>query len=246
MADIVLIHGAWTGGWMWRNVQEALSAFGHFVIAPTLTGLGEREHLLTRETNLDTHIQDLMAAIQWEDLHDVFIVAHSYGGMLATALVDRLPNDVSGLVLMNAALPRDGESMLDMQTTERRDQVIRIAEDEGEGYRVPKRLLLNTGIADQDEAEAFTKRTSDHPLKAMLQPLTVGDGVASLKDKMHLIADHASQRFRSDHEWAASQPDWQTATLGVSHFPMVTVAATTSTLINTFVENNLGDSASPF
>lgn len=237
MADMVLIHGAWTGGWMWKNVRQKLCAQGHCVVAPTLTGMGEREHLLTRETDLDTHIQDLLAVIRWEALQDVVLVAHSYGGMLVSALADRLPDLISGVVLMNAALPRDGESMLDMQTSERRQQVMEIAEREGDGYLVPRRLLLNTGIEDKNEQEAFIGRTSDHPLKAMLQPLAVGDGLRRIRHKIHLLADHASPRFRKDHEWAASQPDWQTATLGSSHFPMVTVPDATSTLINAFAES---------
>ncbi len=141
MADILLIHGTWTGGWIWKGVRLGLAARGHNVLAPTLTGLGEREHLLSGETGLDTHIEDLLAVARFEALQNVLLVAHSYGGMLASALADRLPGLVSGVILMNAALPRDGETMLDMQTAERRDAVLKIAKEEGEGYLVPKRLL---------------------------------------------------------------------------------------------------------
>lgn len=234
MADILLIHGTWTGGWIWKDVRLALASRGHNVLAPTLTGLGEREHLLSGETGLDTHIEDLLAVIRCEDLHDMLLVAHSYGGMLASALADRLPGAVAGVILMNAALPRDGETMLDMQTKERRDAVLKIAEEEGEGYLVPKRLLLNTGIADKAEQESFQRRASDHPLRSLTQPLAVGDGIAQLGRKLHLTAEHASERFREDHEWAAAQSDWQTGTLGSSHYPMATVPEETAALIDRF------------
>jgi pimeloyl-ACP methyl ester carboxylesterase len=234
MADILLIHGTWTGGWIWKGVRLGLAARSHNVLAPTLTGLGEREHLLSGETGLDTHVEDLLAVARFEALQDVLLVAHSYGGMLASALADRLPGLVSGVVLMNAALPRDGETMLDMQTAERRDAVLKIAEEEGEGYLVPKRLLLNTGIADKAAQDSFLARASDHPLRSLTQPLAVGDGLARLGRKLHLVADHASERFRKDHEWAAAQPGWQTGTLGSSHYPMATVADETATLIDRF------------
>lgn len=234
MADILLIHGTWTGGWIWKGVRQALAARGHNVLAPTLTGLGEREHLLTGETGLETHIEDLLAVARWEALQDMLIVAHSYGGMLASALADRLPGAVSGVILMNAALPRDGETMLDMQTPDRRDQVLKIAAAEGQGYLVPKRMLLNTGITNKAQAESFAQRSSDHPLRSLTQPLSVGDGLARVRRKKHLIADHASERFRKDHGWAATQPDWQTGTLGSSHYPMATVPEETAALIDSF------------
>ena len=235
MADILLIHGTWTGGWIWTSVRRSLAVRGHNVVAPTLTGLGEREHLLTGETGLDTHIEDLLAVVRWENLQDVLLVAHSYGGMLVSALADRLPGTVSGVILMNAALPRDGETMLDMQTADRRDQVLKIAAAQGQGYLVPKRMLLNTGITDKAAADSFTQRSSDHPLRSLTQPLSVGDGLARVGRKLHLIADHASERFRKDHDWAAAQPDWQTGTLGSSHYPMATVPEETASLIDAFI-----------
>jgi pimeloyl-ACP methyl ester carboxylesterase len=234
MADILLIHGTWTGGWIWKGVRIGLAARGHNVVAPTLTGLGEREHLLTGETGLDTHIEDLLAVVRFEALQDVLLVAHSYGGMLVSALADRLPGLVSGVILMNAALPRDGESMLDMQTAERRDAVLKIAKEEGEGYLVPKRLLLNTGITDKTEQESFLSRASDHPLRSLTQPLAVGGGLAEVRRKLHLVAEHASERFRADHAWASSQAGWQTGSLGTSHYPMATVPADTVSLIDGF------------
>jgi len=222
MADILLIHGTWTGGWMWKPLRDRLAAKGHNVFTPTLTGLGEREHLLTRDTGLDTHIRDLEAVIEWERLANIVTVAHSYGGMLISALADRLPGKLAAAAFVNAALPKDGETMLDYQTPERVREVMALVESEGDGYRVPRRLLLKTGLADPAEEAAFMARTSDHPLKCLTTPLTIGDGLAHAGRKLHVISEHTPKRFAANHQWAKAQDGWQTAELGLTHFPMLT------------------------
>ena len=76
----LLIHGAWHGGWCWRRVSDLLEKKGHKVFSPTLTGVGERSHLMSKDINLDTHITDIVNVIKWEDLEDICLVVHSYGG----------------------------------------------------------------------------------------------------------------------------------------------------------------------
>ena len=108
MADIVLIHGAYHGGWCWRDVAETLRREGHRVFTPSLTGLGDRHHLVDPDVNLDTHIADIRNLIEAEELHDVVLVGHSYGGAVITEAGD-LPN-VAGLVYIAAFAPDAGES----------------------------------------------------------------------------------------------------------------------------------------
>lgn len=232
MPTILLIHGTWTGGFLWQKLRAPLAARGHTVFTPTLTGLGERAHLLTRQTDLDTHIRDLTAVVEYERLDDIVVVAHSYGGMLATALADRLPGRIAAAVFINAGLPKDGETMLDFQTAERIAELMALVEAEGDGFRVPRRLLLKTGLNDPAEEAAFLARTCDHPLRALTTPLAVGDGLAKVSQKLHVTSEHASKRFSDDHEWATAQADWQTAKLGVSHFPMLTDPEATVELID--------------
>ena len=88
MTDIVLVHGAWHGGWCWREVAERLRSAGHRVFAPTLTGLADRAHLLSRETGLETHILDIVNLLEWEELDDAVLCGHSYGGMVVTGAAD--------------------------------------------------------------------------------------------------------------------------------------------------------------
>lgn len=94
MATFVLVHGAWHGGWCWQRVARLLRAAGHEVHTPTLTGLGERAHLMGRHVNLDTYIQDILGVLQWEELSDVVLCGHSYGGMVISGVADRVPNTI--------------------------------------------------------------------------------------------------------------------------------------------------------
>ncbi len=107
----VLVHGAWGGGWDWRPVSDILSSRGHRAFRATLTGLGERAHLSSPAVGLDTHITDVVNVIQYEDLRDVTLVGHSYGGMVITGAADRIPDRITHLVYVDAFVPENGESV---------------------------------------------------------------------------------------------------------------------------------------
>lgn len=106
----VIVHGAWGGGWDWKHVDQLLTADGHKVYRPTLASQGERSHLANTNIDLDTHIQDIVNVILWEDLHDVVLVGHSYGGMVITGVADRVPDRIKRLVYVDAFVPNNGES----------------------------------------------------------------------------------------------------------------------------------------
>ena len=113
MATIVIVPAAFHGGWRWKEVRVALQAAGHEVYALTLTGLGERSHLASPDIGLDTHIQDVVNVLEYEDLRDVVLVGHSYSGMVLTAVADRAADRLARLIYVDAVLPRDGECMFD-------------------------------------------------------------------------------------------------------------------------------------
>jgi pimeloyl-ACP methyl ester carboxylesterase len=106
MATFVLVHGSWAGSVVWRQLAQRLRKAGHEVYAPTLTGIGARKHLLSREVNLDTHIQDVVGVIDDEDLSDIILVGHSYGGMVISGVADRVPETVASLVYLDAFVRR--------------------------------------------------------------------------------------------------------------------------------------------
>ncbi|QDK34631.1 alpha/beta fold hydrolase [Sphingomonas sp. IC081] len=113
MATFVLVHGGGHGGWCYKPVAQGLRALGHEVHAPSLSGLGDRKHLLGPAIDLDTHIDDIAQLLEYEDLREVILVGHSYGGMVITGAADRQPGRVGHRVYLDAAYPCDGESLHD-------------------------------------------------------------------------------------------------------------------------------------
>lgn len=111
----VIVHGAWGGGWAFREVDQLLTAKGYKVYRPTLTGQGEKVHLATPDVNLSTHVTDIVNVILFEDLHDVVLVGHSYGGMVITGVMDRVPERIRQVIFLDAAVPNDGESMASLR-----------------------------------------------------------------------------------------------------------------------------------
>jgi pimeloyl-ACP methyl ester carboxylesterase len=113
MAKHVLVHGAWHGSWCWKRVRSVLQAQGHEVFTPTLTGVGERSHLLSPQVDLRTHTLDVINLIRWEGLDDVVLVGHSYGGFVASGVADALPERIRSLVFLDAFVPEDGKRLVD-------------------------------------------------------------------------------------------------------------------------------------
>src|SRR5438132_4781326 len=123
MATFVVVPGASAGAWSWnRLVIPMLRRKGHDVYAVTLTGLGERIHLASPEVDLETHIQDVVNVLFYEDLRDVVLVGHSYGGMVITGVADRAPERLRQLVYLDAAVPSDGQAIADLSGPERRQE----------------------------------------------------------------------------------------------------------------------------
>ena len=112
MATFVLVHGAWRGSWCWKRVRKALQRQGHEVFTPTLTGVGERSHLLAESVDLQTHTMDVLNLIQWEELTDFVLCGHSYGGMVVSGVADRVPHRIRSLVFLDAYIPENGESLV--------------------------------------------------------------------------------------------------------------------------------------
>src|SRR5580658_7891344 len=113
LTTIVLAHGAWSAAWAWKKVRPLMAAAGHELFVPTYTGLGERAHLASPDNDLDTHIQDVLGVLQFEDLRDVVLIGHSYGGMVATGVADRAPEQIAQLIYLDAFVPRDGQALAD-------------------------------------------------------------------------------------------------------------------------------------
>jgi pimeloyl-ACP methyl ester carboxylesterase len=162
-ATFVLVHGAWHGGWCWTKLAPLLRAAGHQVFTPTLTGLGERAHQLGPEVDLATHVQDVAAVLEYEDLGDVILVGHSYGGMVIAGVASHAPDRVAQLVYLDAFLPEDGKAVRDY---------VQLAPARADGWRVPPPATPQQfGVTNERDAAWVAQRLGDQPLKTFTQPV---------------------------------------------------------------------------
>jgi pimeloyl-ACP methyl ester carboxylesterase len=137
MANFVLVPGFWLGGWAWKKVAEILRERGHEVFPVSLTGLGERVHLGTAETDLDTHVMDVVNLIKYNELEDVYLAGHSYGGMVITQTADQIPEKIAKLVYVDCAPMADSAALVDAYSSERLEKFEREIAEKGDGWKLP-------------------------------------------------------------------------------------------------------------
>jgi pimeloyl-ACP methyl ester carboxylesterase len=159
---IVFVHGAWSGGWDWKDMQVGLQEKGYSVFRPTLTGLGERSHLSGPDVNLSTHIADIVNVLRYEELNNVVLVGHSYGGMVITGVANQEPDRIHHLVYLDAALPNDGESVFSMMGIARSTMLKGLAMLSGESW----------ALSPQWENPG---RHEPHPLATYEEPISIDD-----------------------------------------------------------------------
>ena len=169
MANFVLVHGAWHGGWCWQRVTNALQQAGHRVHAVTLTGLGERAHLLSPAITLDTHIDDVLKLIEAEELLEVVLAVHSYAGMIGTAVADRMGQRLRHLVYVDAVLPKSGESWSSTQSSATQQQRLAAAQS-SHHFTFPPPDPEVFGLTDADR-EWVGRRQTPHPGNTYQAPL---------------------------------------------------------------------------
>ena len=137
MATFVVCHGAWSAGWAWRKMRPLMKDAGHTLITPTSTGLGERGHLATPAVDLELHIRDVTAVLEFEDLTDVVLIGLSYGGRVATGVVYRARARIAQLIYLDAFVPQDGQSLFDLQSDANATRMRDAARSYGQGWRIP-------------------------------------------------------------------------------------------------------------
>jgi pimeloyl-ACP methyl ester carboxylesterase len=161
MANFILVHGAWHGAWCWRRVLEALALQGHRAHAVTLTGVGERAHLMSPAITLETHIEDVRHAIEAEEMNDVVLAVHSYAGMIGTAIADRMPRALKHLVYVDAVVPEPGESWSGTHTAATREARIAAAQGSPDHSFAPPDPSVY-GLEGDDHAWV-ARRQTPHP-----------------------------------------------------------------------------------
>ncbi len=187
-ATFVLVHGAWHGGWCWKKLTPLLRAAGHDVFTPTLTGLGERSHLLTRDVGLDTHITDIQQVLEYEDLRNVVLVGHSYAGMVITGVGDGAADRIDQLVYVDAFLPENGKALTDYSLR----AFPPLTED---SWRDRSREPKDFGVTDDRDVAWMNARLRDMPGKCLRQPLRLhGNSLSTIKGAYILCTQRADFR----------------------------------------------------
>ena len=190
MTTYVLVHGAWHGSWCWVRVAERLRAAGHTVFTPTLTGLAERSHLLNHHITLTTHIKDVAGVLVWEDLRDVVLVGHSYGGPVISGVAERVADRIKTLVYLDALILDDGQCSLDARSPEQ-NAIFREKAKAGGGWRIAPTKAADFNVNETDRAWVDGNCTD----------MTIG----CFTERLHLSALETRSRTASSSGRAASR-----------------------------------------
>jgi pimeloyl-ACP methyl ester carboxylesterase len=221
VTTFVLVHGAWHGGWCWKKLTPLLRAAGHEVYTPTLSGLGERAHLLSPQIGLATHIADIAALLEYEDLHNVVLVGHSYGGMVITGVAEVSARRLAHLVFLDAFVPQDGQSLFDT-IPDHGAAMKKIAEEAGNGWNVP---LENAtfGVTDEADITWLSTRITAQPLRSFEEPVRLSDPAALTLPRSYVLCRKEGPSLFPAFAEQAQRDGWGYYELMTSHDAMITV-----------------------
>jgi pimeloyl-ACP methyl ester carboxylesterase len=227
----LVCHGAWSAGWAWKEMHPLMQAAGHRLVTPSYTGLGERVHLANPSIDLETHIEDVLNVIKFEDLRDIVLVGHSYGGMVATGVADRAHDRVTQLIYIDAFVPEDGQSLLDLNEPDRQ----RLQELRQTGvWRVPPRPTSpDTAQAD---LEWLNARRVDMPVKCFDARLKLQGGKLTLpRSYIYATRITPADTFGQFAKRTKSDPAWRYFEIDASHSPNVTAPEALMALLQEIV-----------
>ncbi len=217
MATYVLVHGAWSGSWGYTKTAQMLRAQGHEVWTPSLTGLGERSHLASPSITLSTHIQDVVNVFEYEELADVILVGHSYGGMVVTGVSSRCADRIRSLVYLDAFLPDDGQALWDIAGDSGRAFYI-------DGQRATPGFVTPMGIAatsDLDAVNAARRRKLNlHPLLTLLEPVRLDGAERKIANRTYILATQRPA-FTRFYDKVKDNPAWKVKTIDTGHVVMM-------------------------
>ncbi len=219
MATYVLVHGAWHGGWCWKRTTQLLRAKGHTVFEPTLPGVGARAHEATAAIGLTSHVNDLIGLIEIEELENVILVGHSYGGMVITGAAERIAPKLSTLVYLDAFVPKDGESLTSILGPERAGQM---AANAGDGWKVPAPPPSYFGVKAQGDIDWITRCCTSQPLLTFMQPAQAKGEWQKVQRKVYIRAEgHPGPTFAPFGEMAKTTPGWDYHAVACGHEVMI-------------------------
>jgi pimeloyl-ACP methyl ester carboxylesterase len=219
LAIIVLAHGAWSAAWAWKKVRPLMAAAGHQFFTPTYTGLGERAHLASRSNDLETHIQDVLGVLTYEDLREVVLIGHSYGGMVATGVADRARGRIARLIYLDAFVPANGQALIDLVPPGERQRLLDSVKS-GDGWRVtPNPIPPDTSPEDLAWVGKYRMPQS---VRCFDQPLQLNAELTLPRAYIHCTRYAEQKPFAQFANRAQREAGWQVYDLDASHSPNVT------------------------
>jgi pimeloyl-ACP methyl ester carboxylesterase len=214
----VLVHGAWHGGWCWRRVSDLLEAKGHKVFTPTMAGLGACSHLLNKDVNLTTHITDIVNFIKWEDISDIVLVGHSYGGYIVSGVAEQLADKIGSIVFLDAFIPESGDSLAASSSQPVREA---IAAAVGRGELALKPVSAAVFRVNEKDRAWVDAKCTPHPIAALTEKITLTGARDKIAKKSYIrAAGYPSVPF--DAALAkAKAASWKTFEMTAGHDAMV-------------------------
>lgn len=233
----VLVHGAWHGGWCWRRVVDLLTARGHKVFAPSLTGVGDRAHLFSKDISMQTHVQDILSLADMEELSDFVLVGHSYAGMVISGVADTLRERVSCYVYLDARLPFDmapgaSFSWCGFDAPELRETRMKSLREQGKGVGLPPPAPSAFGVTEPSDAAWLQRHMRPMPLQSYLGTFTFkNSGSNGLKRTYIASMKPLYASLVSTHERIKGDKSWSYKTIETAHDSMVTAPGELASLL---------------
>jgi pimeloyl-ACP methyl ester carboxylesterase len=219
MANFLLVHGGWRGGWVWDRCVCLLRSQGHRVYAPTLTGLGDRRHLLSSSINLSTHVQDVLNLIKYEQLNDIVLCGHSYAGMVITAVADAIPDKIASLVYLDAWLPSNGDCIATLAGPETAELLKSAGEHGGLAVSPIPVEVLNLNQSDRAMVSALC---TPHPIATLFETVSLSGKHLSVPGKYYILATGWSPNpFEQFMMSVRGSDSWISTTLPTGHDAML-------------------------
>jgi pimeloyl-ACP methyl ester carboxylesterase len=228
----VLVHPAWHGAWFWQKVSQLLRGKGRVVYTPTLTGLGERSHLLRPKIGLDVHVHDVVNVFTYEDLHDVILVGHSSSGVVITGVADRAAERIAQVVYLDAFVPVAGQSVFDLIRPDRRETLEALVRTEGDGWLLPRfappawDVIVRDmwGVTDNDDVRWMLARLGPTPAGHFRDPIHLTNPAAEQLGRTYgRCRQFPNPRFDQHAELARRSARWRYRELTAGHHAPVTI-----------------------
>jgi pimeloyl-ACP methyl ester carboxylesterase len=215
----VLVHGGWHGGWCWRRVSDLLEKKGHKVFAPTMTGLGERSHLLDPKVNLATHITDIVNVIKWENLNDIVLVGHSYGGTIISGVAEQVPESIGSIVFLDAFVPETGDSLATKASQPVREAIAAAVQ---KGDTTMKAVPASVFRVNEKDRAWVDAKCTPHPLATLTDKITLTGAREKVAKKTYIRAKgYPSVAFDGHQEKLKGDTAWRVYEMPCGHDAMV-------------------------